>query len=95
MRAEVFCVHSLTGKGRALIAEVIRQPIAELAVILPIERSRICLAATETVALNLLITELLTRSEATRPASCQRDVTCVARRRQASGKSILPPKVEF
>jgi hypothetical protein len=78
-----------------LVAQVICQPIAEFAIVLPMSAAVYASPATEAVALNPPATELLTRSEATRPASCQRDVTCVARRRQASGKSILPPKVEF
>src|SRR5258708_1118965 len=43
MRADVFGIHSLARKGRALVAQMIRQPVAEFAVVLPIEGGCICL----------------------------------------------------
>lgn len=44
VRAEILSIHCFTSKGRVLVAQMIGQPIAEFAVVLPIERGCICLA---------------------------------------------------
>src|SRR5258705_12483275 len=44
VRAEILSIHSLTSDGRVLVAQVICQPIAEFAVVLPIERGHICVS---------------------------------------------------
>ena len=90
---EILSIHHLTNNGGVLVAQVICQPVADFAVVLPIEHARICVTSNSCrCGRNPPATELLTRSEAARPASRQRDGTCVARGRQATIKSILPSK---
>jgi len=77
VRAEILSIHSLTSNGRVLLAQVICQPIAALS-FFQLSVDVYASPATDAVALNPLTTELLTRSEAARPASRQR-LTCAAR----------------